>query len=328
MDALLFAVKAVSPILLMMVTGYCLRELGLMNDDFTRTANRLIFRVFIPAMLYLNIYKIDDVGDIDGGFLLYAAGAILVITLLVALPVTLLTTHENTRRGVILQAAARSNTALVGLPLAEALFGQAGVAALSLQSAVTIPLCNVLAILSLSVFGGEKRPDLRRILKTVFGNPLILSVGAALLTLGIRRLFVLSGVTLRLTDLGPVFTFLTYLSNLATPLSLLVLGAQFRFSAVASLKREILVGVLLRTAAAPLLGLGIAYLFFSTRFSGAQFASFVALFATPVAASSVPMVQELNGDVTLAGQLAVWTTVASAFSIFIAAFLLRAAGIF
>ncbi len=327
MDALLFAVKTVSPILLMMVAGYCLREFGLIDDDFTRTANRLIFRVFIPAMLYLNIYNIDDVGDIDGGFLIYAAAAVLVITL-IALPVTMLVTRENARRGVIMQAAARSNTALVGLPLAQALFGQAGVAALSLQSAITIPLCNVLAIVSLSVFGGEKRPDFRRILKTVFGNPLILSVGAALLTLGMRRLFVLSGVTLRLTDLGPVFTFLTYLSNLATPLSLLVLGAQFRFSAVSSLKREIVLGVIFRNVAAPILGLGCAYLFFSSRFSGAQFASFVALFATPVAASSVPMVQELNGDVTLAGQLAVWTTVVSAFSIFIAAFLLRAAGIF
>jgi hypothetical protein len=36
----------------------------------------------------------------------------------------------------------------------------------------------------------------------------------------------------------------------------------------------------------------------------------------------------MDGDVTLAGQLVVWTTLASAFSVFIISFLLKLAGIF
>ena len=62
-------------------------------------------------------------------------------------------------------------------------------------------------------------------------------------------------------------------------------------------------GVIIRTVIVPLLGLGIAYLFFRDTFNGAHFATFVAVFATPVAVSSVPMVQEMGSDVALAGQL-------------------------
>ena len=83
-----------------------------------------------------------------------------------------------------------------------------------------------------------------------------------------------------------------------------------------------------RPADMPLLGVGVAYLFFSAQFNGAHFASFVAMFATPVAVSSVPMAQEMNSDATLAGQLVVWTTIASAFSVFLAAFLLKLGGVF
>jgi predicted permease len=52
------------------------------------------------------------------------------------------------------------------------------------------------------------------------------------------------------------------------------------------------------------------------------------MFATPVAVSSVPMAQEMKGDAALAGQLVVWTTLASALSVFIASWLLKLAGVF
>ena len=47
-----------------------------------------------------------------------------------------------------------------------------------------------------------------------------------------------------------------------------------------------------------------------------------------VAVSSVPMAQEMGADHTLAGQLVIWTTILSAFSVFAASFLLKAAGVF
>ena len=94
------------------------------------------------------------------------------------------------------------------------------------------------------------------------------------------------------------------------------------------MKKEIIFGTASRVLVAPLIGIAVAYIFFRDDFGGAEFASFIALFATPVAVSSVPMSQEIGGDTDLAVQLVVWTTLFSAASIAIAAFLLKVAGVF
>ena len=143
-----------------------------------------------------------------------------------------------------------------------------------------------------------------------------------------RALFVRWGVSFRLADIGPFMTFLQYISNLAIPMALLVLGAQFEFSAVSAMRREIIFGTVVRVVVIPLIFIGIALLFFRDRFSAAHYACFVSVFATPVAVTSVPMAQEMGGDVTLAGQLVVWSTLCSALTVFLFTFVLRLLGAF
>ena len=199
----------------------------------------------------------------------------------------------------------------------------------TILSAIVIPVLNILAVISLSLFRNDSgKPSVKGILSDIVKNPLIQSVVLGLAVLGIRSVLIRYGISLRLADITPVYKVLQYLSNLATPLALLVLGAQFEFSAVSSMRREIVFGTLMRTVIVPIFGLGAAFVLFSDRFTGAHFAAFVAVFATPVSVSSVPMAQEMGGDATLAGQLVIWTTAISAFSVFIISYLLRLAGIF
>lgn len=328
MDSLIFAINAVCPIIIMVAIGYLLKKFGYMDAAFAKAANRLVFHVFLPVMLFLNVYKIDDIGRIDIGFVLYAAG-VLVVVFFLAIPAVLLLTKEPSRRGVLLQASFRSNYALIGIPLAKSLFGGEGVAAASLLSAVFIPMLNILAVISLSTFreGGEA-PSIKKILGNILKNPLIRSIVLGLCALGLRAVLVKYGITFRLSSVTPIYTVLEYLCDLATPLALLVLGAQFEFSAVKGLKKEIIFGTLMRTVIVPILGIGVAYFVFGNHFGGAHFATFIAAFATPVAVSSVPMAQEMDGDVTLAGQMVVWTTLFSVISVFTASFLLKSAGVF
>ena len=63
-------------------------------------------------------------------------------------------------------------------------------------------------------------------------------------------------------------------------------------------------------------------------FNGANFAAFVAMFASPVAVSTVPMAQSMGADHALAGQLVVWTTLISSVVIFLASFILKSVGVF
>ena len=328
MDSLLFALEAVAPIILMVAIGYWIKRAGLLTADMAKIINKLVFRIFLPSMLFLNVYKMQSLAEIELDYILYAVIAITAIFAL-GIPCVMLITPQGDRRGALLQACFRSNYALIGIPLAASLFGQEGVSVATLLSAASIPLFNILAVISLSVFGkGEQKPGLKKILLGIIRNPLIQSILLGIIVLGVRAVFVDRQIDFRLTQLGPLYTVLGYLSNLATPLALLMLGVQFEFSAVQELKREILFGTLIRTVLVPLLGLGIAYGFFRVSFDGAKFAALVALFATPVAVSSVPMAQEMGADHTLAGQLVVWTTLISSLTVFAVSFLLKQAGIF
>ncbi len=329
MESFIFAVSTVLPIIIMVAIGYIIKRIGLVGGDFAKTVNRLVFKLFLPVMLFLNIYSMDSISDIDLGYIGYAVVAVLII-FFVSIPLVMLVTKKNDRRGPLLQAGFRSNYALVGIPLVESLgVSAAGLASATLLSAVSIPLFNMLAVVSLSVFrDGAERPSVKKIILGIVKNPLIQGIFIGLCTVALRGLLVQYNIEFRLSDITPLYKVLTYLSDLATPLALLMLGIQFDFSTVKHLRRELIFGMIMRIVAVPLLGIGVAYVFFRDSFGGAEFAALIALFSTPVAVSSVPMAQEMGADSKLAGQLVVWSTPLSAVTVFIATLLLKIAGVF
>ena len=328
MDSLIFAFNSVSPIITTVAIGYFLKRVGLMDADLSKKANKLVFRVFLPVMLFLNVYGIEDLASVSFGYVFYSLSALLIIFALAILGVGALTDKKKCR-GALLQGVFRSNYALIGIPLASSLFPGEGAAVATLLSAFMVPAFNILAVIGLALFNnnGEK-PNIKKVLIGIAKNPLIIGILSGLMALGIRALLVKINVDFRISEIPALWTSMKYLSNMATPLALLVLGAQFEFSAIPSLKREIITGVILRSVIVPILGIGAAYAFFRNSFGGAQFAALVAVFCTPVAVSSVPMAQEMGADAELAGQLVVFTTITSAFTVFIASFLLKSAGIF
>lgn len=328
MNELIFAINAVAPIILTVAVGYVLKKIGLMDAVFSKKANKLVFRVFLPVLLFMNIYGINNLTSVNFGYVLYAFCTLIVIFAL-AIPGVILLTDKKKCRGALLQGVFRSNYALIGIPLASALFPGEGAAIATLLSAFIVPAFNILAVVGLSIFNnnGEK-PNFKKVLLGIVKNPLILGICTGLVTLGIRAIFVKANIDFRLSDITPLWKSLNHLSSIATPLSLIVLGAQFEFSAIPHLKREIITGTILRSVVVPILGIGVAYLAFRNTFGGAQFAALVAAFCTPVAVSSVPMAQEMGADAELAGQLVVFTTVSSAFTVFLASFLLKLGGVF
>lgn len=326
MEDLIFAINAVLPIILLIAVGYILKKIKLLEENTALKLNTLVFRVFLPVMLFLNVYKIQNFNEIDFSFIFYAIG-ITVVEFLIGIPIIHVLFKENRQRSVMLQGIFRANYALVGIPLAESLFGAEGSIMASLLSAFIVPVFNILAVICLTVFAaGHKKPSLSGVLKGIAKNPLIQGIFAGLVALGIRAIFNNVGIGFRLSDITPIYKVLQNLSSVATPLALLVLGARFELSSIPQLKKHIIIGTVNRCVIVPFLGISVAVLL--NRFTGAQFATFVACFCTPVAVSSVPMSQEMGADAELMGQLVVWTTVFSAFSIFVASFILKSIGIF
>ena len=326
MSNLIFAINAVMPIILTIAVGYALKKIGLLESNVALKLNTLVFRVFLPVMLFLNVYNIQNFADIDLSFVLYAV-AITIVIFLIGIPVMGYLFKENRQRSSLLQGIFRANYALVGIPLAQSLFGAEGSIMASLLSAFIVPVFNILAVITLTIYSaGDKKPSLSAVIKGIAKNPLIQGIFCGFVALAIRAIFVELGIEFRLSQITPIFKTLQNLSIIATPLALLVLGARFELSSIPHLKKHIIIGTINRCLIVPFIGISVALLL--DRFSGAQFATFVACFCTPVAVSSVPMSQEMGADAELMGQLVVWTTIFSAFSIFLASFVLKSIGIF
>lgn len=324
MEAFLFSINAVLPIILMVVVGYVLKLAKILDGQVAKAMNKVVFKLLLPCMLFLNVYEIEGFDSVDFGYVWFSLIAIFVI-FFVSIPLTMLVTKDGAARGSVLQATFRSNNALIGVALATALFGAEGGSVASVAAAFAIPLFNILAVICLSVFcGGEV--SIKKVLLGIVKNPLIISIALGFVALGVRAMFVEFDIAFRLTDITPVYKLLSDLKGCATPIALIMLGADFELSAVPKLKWQIIFGTAMRVAIVPLGVLVTAYLMGC--FNGAHFATFVALFATPVAVSTVPMAQEMGGDAKLSGQLVVWSTLASAFTVFITVFILKSIGVF
>ena len=346
---ILTAINAIAPIILLIVLGYILKRIKFLSKDFLKTGNKLVFKVLLPVMLFMNIYD-SSWAAFRWDLILYASIAIVVIFGL-GLLTSVLTTKRADRRGVILQCTFRSNFAIIGTSLVASLAGgnaQAG-ATVALLQAFSIPLFNILAVVSLTVFtaaqpederaeGEPRKRSLKRealnILKGIATNPLIIAVALGLIFLGLREaevaLFgeVAFSVKKHLTFL---YTVLNQIKNIASPFALIILGGQFEFSAVKGMLKEILVGTGWRIVLAPLFGIGVAVLLSKYTdilpLGPGEFPALVALFGSPVAVSSAIMAAEMKNDEQLATQLVVWTSVCSILTIFITVCILMSAGL-
>lgn len=328
-----FSFNAVAPILLVTVAGYIIKVSGLFDDSFFKKCNTLVFRVLLPILLFKNVYDINSISDINFSALLYCVAAILVLCLIGNLSAKIFADNRQ-QKGVINQCTFRSNYAIIGIPLAESLGSAEALAFAGVLSAVSIPLFNVLAVILLSHYSQkDSDTNIKDTLKSAAKNPLIRGVGLGIIVLLVRQ-FIPINETGELVfsvkdDLPFLYSAVSNLARAASPIALVVLGARFDFSAVKILIKPITASVVLRLVVAPLVGVGGAMLLSYAGimpFTATEYPALISLFGTPVAVSSAVMVGEIGGDEQLAGQLVVWTSLMSVFSIFITVFLMKSLG--
>ena len=337
MDTLLFALNAILPIILLIFLGYLLKQKKFLDEDWFKKGNKLIFRVCLPCMLFVNVYSIESFTDINWSVVVYSEIAIFA-AFFIGLILVKLTVPDNKQKGVILQCVFRSNFAIIGLPLAESLGGVEGKGIAAVLSAFSIPTFNILAVLALTMFlDGEDghKANLKDVLIKIAKNPLIIGVVCGLIVLGIRSFIpVNAGGSLVFSLSGSLKFFydaLNNLSRISSPLALVILGGLFDFAAVKGMLKEIIIGTAARVAVVPLVVIGLAVILSKytglISFDATVYPALIALFGSPVAVSSAIMAQEMDNDGVLAGQLVVWTSIASIFTTFLAVFILRSMGL-
>lgn len=331
LDIFIFSFNSIMPIVLMVLLGYIIKKSGFGSQEFYKTANSMVFKVFLPVMLFYNVYEIKSLGDINLRLILYFCFAIFAITA-IGFICAVLITKDKTKIPVITQCSFRSNHAIIGLPLAESIGGQPAVAFASIISAVAIPLYNVLAVVILSYYGTKNsKGKLKATVINTVKNPLIIGCFIGIIVLIIRQFIPVDqsgNLVFSLENNLPfIMKTISGLSKVTSPFALVVLGARFDFSSVKSLFKEISLSVVLRLIVAPIIGLGGVYLL--SKYTGfvsvasTDYPGLIALFGSPVAVSSAVMVSEIGGDDQLATQLVVWTSLLSVFSVFIIVFVLK-----
>lgn len=329
------AINAIFPIVLLMLLGYCLHKSGFLSDAFVATGSKLGFRLLLPAMLFLNTYKIESFSSIPWDVVIYSVLMVAAIFCIGYLTIPFFT-DDPKRKGVILQSVFRSNTAVIGVSLAGALGGDGAIAVAAIVTSFSLPLLNTLAVVSLSMFTGEgsTRVDIRDVLKKISRNPLIIGILLGLLCLGIRTgeeaVFGYVPFTLQ-KNLKFLYTTISNVGSIASPLALLVLGGQFQFQAAADMKWEIVAGTVWRILVAPLIALGLAYILSTftplLHCTARDYPALIALFGTPTAVSSAIMAGQMGNDEQLATQLVVWTSIFSIATLFITVCVLMSAGL-
>ncbi len=316
-DVFKYAANAVLPIVLLIALGYFLKQRGFYDDDFLKTANKFGFKVALPTLLFFNVYQIESIASINWKSVIFAV-LVIILFFSIGLIIVLFSCKDDRQKGVLLQSAFRSNFAIIGIPLSQALGGDETLAIVSVLSAFSIALFNVLAVISLTVFvkdENNKKPDFKSILLKICKNPLIIGISLGLICLALRS--VNPDFTIK-NQLPFLYSAINTLSKMASPLMLVVLGGQFSFNSIKGLKNQIVLGTVMRIIIAPVIGIGMALIFKEKLgFGMSDFAAYLALFGSPIAVSSAVMASEMNNDYKLAGQLIVWTSIGSVFTLFI-----------
>lgn len=308
----MISANAVLPICLIMALGYGTRRLGWIRREEISAINKIAFRIFLPCLLYYNVYCSDLSGSFDPLLMAYAVGGVL-LTFGLSLGYTLLTEKLPERRGVMIQGMFRSNYVIMGIPVATALLGSDQLGTVSILIAVVVPLFNMLAVVVLEVFRGQK-PKPLHILGQIAKNPLVIGSVLGILTLaaGIRLPHILEQT-------------IQNISAIASPLQLFLLGAFFQFSGLKTYRRELVTVSAAKLIVAPGLFLGLGALL---GFRGVAFVSLIGIFASPTAVNSFTMAQQMGGDAELAGDIVVTTSAVSILTMFLWIFLFKSLGVF
>lgn len=301
------SVNAVLPVFLLMAAGYLSKRAGIIKEENVGSFNALAFKVFMPALLFKNICSSQLSHAVRPAMLGYAIGMVLLSFALGWLYARFFV-PERGKRSVVIQGFFRSNLAIVGLPIASALSGGGDVAPVAVMMALVVPLFNVLAVICLEYYNGEK-PGIGRTMFEVLKNPLILGSAAGFVC-------VLSGIELPEAADSAIGS----LAGIASPLMLFLLGAFFRFS---NLRKN--VGYLVPLCLARLLFLPGLFLALACAlgFRDMELIAILAVFAAPAAANTFTMAQQMGGDAELAGQMIVLTSAFCAFTLFMWIYILK-----
>ena len=179
MSNLIYSINATLPIFLLIILGKVLKTTKIINDEFTKTADRYVFRIALPALLFSDLTENNVGSSFDGKYVLFCF-SVTIFSIAVLWGLTEKFMKNEEQKGAFIQGSYRSSAAILGLAFINNMYDSVGMAPLMIIGCV--PLYNIFAVIILTLKGdnGGKKPNMKETFINVMKNPILLSILIAL----------------------------------------------------------------------------------------------------------------------------------------------------
>lgn len=312
MSNLIYSINATLPIFLLIILGKVLKTTKIINNEFTKTADRYVFRIALPALLFSDLTENNVGSAFDGKYVLFCFSVtIFSIAVLWALTEKFMKNEEQ--KGAFIQGSYRSSAAILGLAFINNMYDSVGMAPLMIIGCV--PLYNIFAVIILTLKGdnGGKKPNMKETFINVMKNPILLSILIAL-PFALLNLHFPSFVN---KAIGSV-------ANTATPLALISIGASFEGKKALKKMKPTLLASFIKLILLAGLFLPLA-VFFGYR--NQELMALLVMLGSPTTVSSYIMAKNTGNDGILTSSIIVLTTLLSSLTLTLWIFVLKSFGV-
>jgi len=314
LENLLFSINAVLPIFLVMLFGLLLKRLNIIDPAGAKQMNAVLFNFALPVRLFLDVYASDFFMLWDLRLILFTVGSILLFFFICwGIGILLMPTRQM--KGAFIQGGYRSNYAIIGIPLVTSIMGYTPPAA-AIVTTFVVPLYNIISVVILTIYSDEQVSTKKIITSSassVAKNPLIIGV--------------LTGIIFSLIRIPIPTVFsntLFHISDLSTPLALIIIGASMNFAKAKERISPTLLACAIKLILMPVLFLPFAFLF---GISNEGIVILFVLYAAPTAISSYVMAYYMGSDEHLAANIVMFTSMMSIFTYTLGVYALRVLGV-
>lgn len=322
----IFSLNATLPIFLIMVLGWFLMRIGLFTKEFNKVADKYVFKVALPVLLFKDIATADIRSDFNLTFVLFC----MITTTIMFLAIwglSYIFIKDKTQVGAFAQASARGSAAVLGIAFINNIYGNSGMAPLMIVSAV--PLYNILSVIILTFsadmgkeaqknkltdnVSNSKGSNIKKACINVVKNPIIIGI-----FLGLP--FSIFGISIPPIPLKAV----TSIAQTATPIALLVVGAGFEGAKAIKKIKLTAVATFIKLVLLPLIFLPFAIAF---GFRGSELVAILIMLGSPTTVTCYIMAKNMGNDEVLSSSIVVMATLLSSVTLTGWIFVLKVMGL-
>jgi predicted permease len=345
-DSFIYSINATVPVFLVMVLGGLIKKIGIIDEHFANVANRYVFKVALPVLLFRDLSKSDFKSQFEPKFVLYCS----IVTILMFSLVWIFTEilmKDDTQKGAFIQGSCRSSAAILGMAFVQNMYSDTGMAPLMIVAAV--PLFNIFAVVVLTFKAHPKEVVVNEIdtyetVQNINDNEEVVTDNITIKKTVSHKTDNIKKASINIVKnpiiIGIVLGFISSMLNMkypviinktiesiaqtATPIALICIGAGFEGRKAIKKIKPTLVATFIKLIglAAVFIPIGVAL-----GFRNQELVAALIMLASPTTVTSYVMAKSMDNDEVLSSSIIVLTTVLSSITLTGWIFILRTFGL-